>query len=312
MLDVFILPTGRPYIDLVFADLPGWVAKGTEVFADRFFFTAGGSFNIAANMHKLGLDVGFCAHLGTDLGSHMIRQEMKRIGLAKDYLIEHDNMMIAVTVSISDQDDRAFLSYIDPTPSWTDTALPDHGTPSVVFIPGIPDEPASIFDYIDKMKAAGSVIVCDSAHIEHKVTENDIDKLMQRLDVFICNEKEALALTGRPSPERSAVILGKYCPEVVVKMGKRGALTFTGGLVIMERPIKTKTLDTTGAGDGFNAGYLYGICEGMLIERRLRLGNVVGGMVVQGMGGHSTGPSLKEALRIEKENYGDSGIDDDI
>lgn len=302
MLDVFILPTGRPFFDIIFANVPKWPTAGEEVFAGNFSTCAGGSFNIANAMHKLGLDVGFCAHLGNDFFSEAIREAMRKVGLSTQYLVNYEDSKMAVTASISLTEDRGFVSFVEPVPDFNRKDMPEHGTPNVTFIPGIPARPQMLFEYMDQMKDAGSMMVCDSAHIDRDLDDDNVTRFISRLDLFLCNEKEAKVLTHRSTAERAAMILGGLCPEVVVKLGAYGALALEGGLVLREQPIPITILDTTGAGDGFNAGYIYGLIEGMLVERRLRLGNIVGGCITAGMGCKKA-PTMDEVLELEEKHY---------
>lgn len=303
-LEVFLLPSGRPFLDLIFAGFPKWITPGEELFAESFKMCAGGSFNIAAACNRLGLEVGLCAHLGKDFSSDFIRLAARQEHLTTDYFIEHDEPLNAITVSVSRSDDRAFISYVDEPPPFREDDLPEHGVPHIIFVPGLPEKPAALFDYLDKMKKAGSILACDCQHVERTIMDPEVGEFISRMDLFLANEKESAVLTGRADPERSAAILGKYSKEVVIKIGKRGALAFEGGLIFKERAISVKAVDTTGAGDGFTAGYLFAKLEGMEEERRLRLANVVGGIVASNLGGWQAAPTIDEVLKMEKKYYG--------
>ena len=302
-LDVFILPTGRPFFDLIFADVPKWVRGGEEVFAKQFATCAGGSFNIAMACHRLGLNVGFCAHLGVDFSSEAIRQATVDAGISSDFLIEHDRPMTAVTASISKREDRGFVSFSEPTPDFDPSGLPEHGVPGAVIVPGLPDDPESTFSYLEEMGRAGSIRACDCNHVERDLDDRPVAELISRLDLFLCNEKEAATLTRRSDPEQAAEVLGALCPEVVIKLGSRGALAVTGGKIQSEPAIGIEAIETTGAGDGFDAGYIYGLLKGMPALRRLRLGNVVGGCIAAELGGTTNAPSLEKILELEKKFY---------
>ena len=302
-LDVFFLPTGRPFFDLIFAGIPRWLEPGGEVYAEQFAVSIGGSFNIAYACRLLGLDVGLCAHLGNDPFSAAIRQRAGESGVSTGYFIEHNRPMASVTVSVSQQSDRGFLSYVDPIPDFDEADLPEHGTPHVVFIPGLPEITPALLTYLDRIKQAGSMLACDCNHVETNLDHERVRELIGRLDLFLCNDKEATALTGKSVPEAAAMKLGAYCPEVVVKLGRQGALALEGGLIHRESAIRTPVRDTTGAGDGFDGGYLYGLLEGMVTERRLRLGNVVGGSVAACLGGSTCELNIDQVFEIEKQNF---------
>ena len=80
-------------------------------------------------------------------------------------------------------------------------------------------------------------------------------------------------------------MLGKLCPEVVIKDGANGSYACVNGQVSHAAAIEVNPIDTTGAGDNFNAGYLYAWLEGNSVEMRLKWGNIVGGLSTTEPGG---------------------------
>jgi sugar/nucleoside kinase (ribokinase family) len=98
------------------------------------------------------------------------------------------------------------------------------------------------------------------------------------VDLFLPNAGEARRLTGTETTEAAAEILAAFCPLVVIKQGACGALARTRELQIQSPALDVAVLDTTGAGDCFNAGFLYSHLRGDPLETSLRYGNICGGL----------------------------------
>lgn len=105
----------------------------------------------------------------------------------------------------------------------------------------------------------------------------------RELDIVIANEDEAKAYTGE-SEEAALEKIAKFCKIAVVKLGKRGALISKDGVVTRIPCGPAKAVDTTGAGDLWASGFLYGILSGWDMERSGKLGSIVSNEVVQVVG----------------------------
>ena len=103
------------------------------------------------------------------------------------------------------------------------------------------------------------------------------------IDIIIANEDEAFAYAGVKEEAALDVLAGK-AKVAVVKIGKRGALIAKDGKVTRVQAGAAKAIDTTGAGDLWASGFLYGYMNGWDMERSGNLGSVVSNEVVQVMG----------------------------
>ena len=104
------------------------------------------------------------------------------------------------------------------------------------------------------------------------------------VDIVFANEEEAKAFTGKEGKEALDVIAG-MCSIAVVKMGARGSLVRKGTETIVVDACKVdRVVDTTGAGDYFAAGFLYGLTSGYALERCARIASLVSGEVIQVIG----------------------------
>jgi sugar/nucleoside kinase (ribokinase family) len=117
-------------------------------------------------------------------------------------------------------------------------------------------------------------------------------------DVLFANETEATAMTGEEKVERALDRLAEHCDCVVIKRGSDGALGHAGGQVRAVPADPVEIVDTTGAGDCFNAGFLAGWLGGLALEDSLTLGVICGSRAVGDYGGYRGCPREPELRRI--------------
>ncbi len=142
---------------------------------------------------------------------------------------------------------------------------------------------------LDSAKRAGCTISIDLASFEVVNATRDIlpDILRNYVDIVFANEEEASAFSETKGNDYAgmAAELGKLCDLAVVKVGKEGSFISRGGEVIAVDPIRVSdVVDTTGAGDLWAAGFLYGWLTGRDLAVCGRFGSLLGAEVVQVMG----------------------------
>ena len=113
---------------------------------------------------------------------------------------------------------------------------------------------------------------------QYKETLNQL--ISDYVEIVFCNEAEIVALTGL-SPEAGCLELQKICPVAVVTLGAEGCLIGHRGTVTAVPPFPANVIDTTGAGDYFAAGFLYGYLRDNPLERCGRIGNRLGSAIVE-------------------------------
>jgi sugar/nucleoside kinase (ribokinase family) len=131
------------------------------------------------------------------------------------------------------------------------------------------------------------------------------DELLAATNVFLPNEAEAKSLTGAASAEESAIKLkralsgveGSRTEMVAIKLGAQGALGASPSQSVRVDSIPVKVVDTVGAGDSFDAGFLYGYLNDWALEKSLRLACVCGALSTQKAGGTESQPTLDEAMK---------------
>ncbi|HIQ05514.1 MAG TPA: hypothetical protein EYH31_07425 [Anaerolineae bacterium] len=113
-------------------------------------------------------------------------------------------------------------------------------------------------------------------------------------DIFLPNEIEALLLTHSRTLEEALPELTQLGPLVVVKRGAKGAIAVNEHGIVEMPAISVQPVDTTGAGDCFNAGFLYGWLQRWPLSQCLRAGNICGGLSTTSPGGSTASPALAE------------------
>jgi sugar/nucleoside kinase (ribokinase family) len=121
--------------------------------------------------------------------------------------------------------------------------------------------------------------------------------LLRSVDVFLPNAAEAQALSGAATVEAALDNLGRICNTVAVKLGEKGAVAVRAGRHARVPAPAMTMVDTVGAGDSFDAGFLYGWLKGWSLEQTLGLGAACGSLSTRAAGGTAAQPSLEEAIR---------------
>ena len=138
---------------------------------------------------------------------------------------------------------------------------------------------------IDLARTEGLKIAIDLSSFT--IVEQNLEFLQQlieeKVDIVFANEEEALAFTGK-EPQQAATEIASVCEIAVVKIGKAGSIIQRDDERINVAVIDAKPLDTTGAGDNYAAGFLFGFTNGFSLEKCGRIAALVSGKAVEVMG----------------------------
>lgn len=283
-----VLCTGRTYCDLVFTGVPKIPKPGEEIYANHFEIHAGGgAFITAAYLAALGVDAALCSVLPTGPLGHEVMRQLDHAAIDLSHCeTAPDGAEPQVTVAISLSDDRSFLTNRSgpSVPSGIGQALenPDLVHLHIAELATLADNP----DLAQMAQARGLSVSLDCSWDEAVLSDHATRHMLSNVDIFLPNEKEVRALLGlgQPLADAAAEISG-LAALVAVKQGKAGATLFTGSEVFSLPATHTKHVDTTGAGDAFNAGFIASWLRGRNLHDCLEAGNKLGGLAVQSTGG---------------------------
>jgi sugar/nucleoside kinase (ribokinase family) len=158
---------------------------------------------------------------------------------------------------------------------------------------GLQEDLPSLFE---TAHAAGATTSIDPNWDPDERWDSGLLELLDRTDVFFPNETEARAITGIDDVEVAARALAEHGAVVAVKSGRYGGLAVDGKGVSRVRSIASEVVDTIGAGDSFDAGFLAGRLLGWPLERCLRLAVACGSLSTRAAGGTGAQPTLDEAV----------------
>lgn len=281
-----VLVVGQYFCDLVFTHLPEFPRLGHEVYSREFHLVPGGVFTPAVTLTRLGLRTAWPCEFGSDPFSQFVKGEALKAGVDDSYFSLSDLPSLRITVAFSFGEERAFLSYTDPQPEIPYADIIRETQPGWVYITHLMTGEAHE-DIVKAARAVGAWVYMDCQAHQTTLEESETREAIGRVDVFSPNREESLALTGEASIEAALGKLFELIGTVIVKDGVDGCLCASNGKVIRSPGIEMEVVDTTGAGDNFNCGYIYGQIKGYTLEESLRIGNLCGGLSVTKIGGSS-------------------------
>ena len=286
---------GTWYADLIFTGLAERPRLGAEIWATDFAMTPGGTYNVVAAMHRLGLRVGWSTVFGTDTFSAFLRSEARAEGLDERLFRVVDRPRRLVTASFSMPHDRGFVSFKEWADEVDDVELIQEHSARCYLASGElgQSRPAAVRSALASRRA---LYVIDPQFTTATIDMPPIAEALEAADVFVPNESEALQLTGAASAEDALDILGRHTALVVIKRGARGAIALHQGVRTESPAFACDAVDTTGAGDCFNAGLIAGLLGGDSLEDALRQANVCAGLSTTAHGVTSA-PTLDQVRR---------------
>ena len=273
-----------------------------EQLIDKASLSIGSSSAIfACGAARLGLKVTFLGICGDDHFGRFMLEEMRFRGVDISHVVVDPTIDTGISIILSSRNDRAILTY--PGGSMdrlraeqvTDDLLSQarHLHLASYFLqkalqPGL-------FSLLRRAKALGLTVSMDPNWDPSGKWEG-FDALLPLVDVFLPNGNEALSLTRTSTPELALPVLSRPHGWTAIKLGAEGAIGEADGKTARVPAHPVKVVDTTGAGDSFDAGFLYAFLNGWSLERALRLGVVCGSLSTRKEGGTTAQPTLEEAL----------------
>ncbi|HSD78059.1 MAG TPA: sugar kinase, partial [Solirubrobacteraceae bacterium] len=264
--------------------------------------TVGGSGAIAAcAAARLGLRVAFCGVVGDDPFGRFMREELQARGVDTRGLVVDLSRPTGLTVVFSRPQDRAMLTrtgtIVDLRLELVDRALLSDArhvhVGSYFLQTGLAPDLAALFD---EARAGGTTTSVDPNWDPSEAWDHGLMTLLERTDVFLPNRTEAMRIARTSDVETAALRLASRAGVVAVKAGEDGAIGATGDALLRVAAAPVTVLDTTGAGDAFDAGFLVAWLDGAPLEHALAVANACGALSTRAVGGVDGQPTMEEAL----------------
>jgi len=300
MFDILVAGEINPDLILTGDVIPAF--NQVEKLIDSATLTIGSSSVIfACGAARLGLKVGFIGVCGDDVFGKFMLDEMSKRNVDVSNVVVRKNGQTGLSVIFNNQSDRAILTHSgliaelqasDITDSLLKQSKHVHVASYFLQTKLQPDLP-SLF------QRAHSLGLTTSLDTNYDPSEKWIgfDELLSVTNVFLPNETEAKSLSGADNVDEAASRLGSKVEALVIKLGKDGALGICGSQRVQVKSIPVNVVDTVGAGDSFDAGFIYGYLNNWQLEKSLCLACVCGALSTQQAGGTNGQPTLDEALK---------------
>ncbi|MBI3084873.1 MAG: carbohydrate kinase family protein [candidate division NC10 bacterium] len=286
-----VVAVGELNPDLILDGVAGLPRLGQEILANRATFTLGSSTALcAANLAALGLRVGIVGKVGEDLFGDFVLQSLRERGIDVSRVIRDPAVRTGVTVSLAYPQDRAMVTFPGAMASLRGEEV------DLAYLSGARHLHVSSF-FLQQALQPGCAALFRAAKEGGLTTSLDpgwdpaerwdagIAGLYPWLDVLFVNQVEASALGGKAEWREGAATLGGQVSTVVVKQGRDGAGAMYFGTWHEHPGFPVEAVDPTGAGDAFNAGFLFGRLSGLQPRLCLRWGNACGALTSGHRGG---------------------------
>src|ERR1044072_1295239 len=293
-------------LDIVATGLRGWPEMGAEILAQDCELTLGSASAIfAVGMSKLGHKVTFVSHVGRDSFGDFCVAMLKQLGIATNNVARKSGEKTGVTLALSGKRDRALVTYPGAIASLNadcvnDRLLKKHDHVHLTSYYLQKGLQPSFGDILQQAKAFGLTTSFDPNSDPSDRWNSKINSVLKFTDILFVNEREAIKLTKAKTAQAALKMLGAKVPCVVVKRGAKGAIAIQENKLFSGSGFRVKALDTTGAGDSFDAGFLSAYLMKQPLAECLRVGNACGALSAISIGGTSGQPTqaqLQEFLR---------------
>ncbi len=293
--------TGRPVktvivigdlnLDIIFSHIDGQPAFGKEIGSGNFVMKPGGSAaNVAILLALNGCPVRFYSRVGRDFAGEFVVKSLEEYGVVTDTVVFSDTDATGATVSLTYPNDRMFITFPGTISS---TGLNDLKKPA--FSKNCHLHLASAFlqtglrpyfgDFLKRAREQGMTTSLDpGGDVTGKWNISDMEDFFPDIDFFLPNREELLGITKKSDVKDALDSFSDKIQTVIVKDGADGAFVRYRGKISHYSALPADVVDTTCAGDSFDAGFLFGMSRGMPIPDSVRHGNRYGAAAVSTVG----------------------------
>ncbi len=303
--DAFIY--GDVNVDIVIPGVEHLPLPGQEDVVDVMnTYVGGGAALFTLGLGKLGLNPVFQGTIGDDCYGKFILEEFNKTNTDCSLLGLSKYNNTGISISFTNEKERSFLTY--------------RGTNSEINLDSIEVDKVQKAKHIHLTGYEGSANHHKYLNLLKKVKElknitvsfdlgwdstgewyQGIYELFPYIDVLFMNETEAIHYGRKNSAVDAIIDFSKSCKTAVAKLGKKGAIAYSDEKLYEAAPYTVTAVDTTGAGDSFNAGFIYGFLKGKTITECLKYGNGCGALSVIKLGGNTGFPVEDDLLSFIKE-----------
>lgn len=299
-----VLFVGDINVDLVMAGLKSPPVVDREIICERFEVTMGSSAAICAcAFAALGGRALFYGLAGKDDYGEFMLKGFQSFGVDTGWVQRTDRVRTGVTVNLIYKNTRSQVTYPGTIAAFDGGSFRARNFGRIRHIHFAGPYQQTLFcpTLTQWLKRARANKITTSLDPQWDATERwrYMDEWLPLLDRLFINEAEACSLTGALTPEAACRKLAGLTACPVIKAGRRGAFAVKDGAILHQPGFSVPVVDTTGAGDTFDAAFLYAVMDcGMPLEKAMRFANAAGSRCCQFMGGVAARSSYKDIIKL--------------
>jgi sugar/nucleoside kinase (ribokinase family) len=292
ILNEFKLPKGS--MQLVDREKSEGIKAATQIFP-RTWTSGGSAANTIHGLAMLGADTGFIGSIGRDETGDFFENDMKKAGV-NTLLIRRNSVTGTAVALITRDSERTFATHLGAAVELTADDLKPmlFDGYDILYLEGYLINNFPLIEMSCKLARENNMMVALDLASYNVVEENleSFKKIVKGyVDILFANELEAKAFTGLEH-EKALTVLSGMSETVILKTGAEGSWLRRDNELIKVTAFPVNCIDTTGAGDLYAAGFLYGLAKGLNLERCGILGSLMAGSVIEIVG-----------ARMDKERF---------
>lgn len=306
-----VLVVGELNVDLILNSIDSFPEMGKEKLAKDMTLTLGSSSAIfASNLSALGAKVAFVGMIGVDAFGNLVKDSLSAKKVNTDYLIISDKWNTGATIVLNYSEDRAMVTYPGTMEHLTINDISAEAISSAKHLhfssyflqPGIQKDIAALFKMA---KEKGLTTSLDIQWDPNEKWDFNYKEVLPFVDVFLPNEQEALLLTKEKELDNAIKKLTPFAKHLVVKLGSKGSMVVTDSKSTFKKSfLNNNVVDAIGAGDSFNAGFIFRFINGFDIDECQTFGNLTGAINTTAAGGTEAFIEYDQVVKTGKEKFG--------
>lgn len=304
MKNIDVVVVGELNADLILTgEVTPQFGQAEKLVEDATLTLGSSSAIFACGAARLGLRVAFIGKVGNDEFGRFVKDYLDLRGIDTGGVVVDEGIKTGLSVILSRGNDRAILTYSGSIAALRYEEINHdllagarhlHLGSYFLLDALLPDIPR----LFDQAHAYGLTVSLDTNYDPTEVWDSGLAETLARTDIFMPNAAELRAIARNTHVDAALEALVKQTPLLAVKLGPEGAVARRGTETVRAGSLPISVVDTTGAGDSFDAGFIYGYLAQWDLAQALRLGCVCGALSTRAAGGTAAQPTLAEALEV--------------
>ena len=301
ILEEFNLPKGS--MQLVDREKSEGIKAATHIFP-RTWTSGGSAANTIHGLAMLGADTGFIGSIGRDDTGDFFENDMKKAGV-NTLLIRRNSVTGTAVALITNDSERTFATHLGAAVELSADDLKPmlFDGYDILYLEGYLINNFPLIEMACRTAKENNMLVALDLASYNVVEENIIafkNIVEAYVDILFANEQESKAFTGN-EPNEALIVLSGIAKTVILKLGAEGSWLRNSNELIKVTAFPVNCIDTTGAGDLYAAGFLFGLAKGMNLERCGIIGSLMAGKVIEIVGARMNREKFNEIKKeIEK------------